>query len=393
APASVGACNPLNVATTDGGYNLDDDGTCISADTPAVGSHSGIAAYGSSTYGAMLDAYLGGLGNHGGPTSTIPLLNSPYPSSTLTNPAFAVVPPSFDLPFAVDGETAACAVSDQRGLFPAAGLNCDIGSYLLQATSTALAASAPAVAQNGTITYTATVAPAPDGGTVSFDDGAGHPASVHCAAQGLSAGTATCTVPYAAVGTYPVTATYSGDGTMNNYESSASTGRTVTVTAPVPPPAAAVAPVAPPVAPASDRTPPMTTLQRVTSTKQPITLRGVARDDGTVSIVRVSVALHVGRLCRFLAADHTLTKARSCDRTSYLDAKGTSAWSLKLPKLPAGRYTVWTRGIDAAGNIERKRRSRNVLVVRIPVQKQAAAKKPSTARSAATPVRVAVLAS
>jgi hypothetical protein len=30
-------------------------------------------------------------------------------------------------------------------------------------------------------------------------------------------------------------------------------------------------------------------------------------------------------------------------------------------------YTIWARGIDAAGNVERKDRRRNVLVIRIPL--------------------------
>ncbi len=73
----------------------------------------------------------------------------------------------------------------------------------------------------------------------------------------------------------------------------------------------------------------------------------------------MSVARRVGKLCRFLQANRKFTKARSCDKHSYLNAKGTSSWSLKLPSLPSGRYTIWSRGIDAAGNIERKARGRN----------------------------------
>ena len=43
---------------------------------------------------------------------------------------------------------------------------------------------------------------------------------------------------------------------------------------------------------------------------------------------------------------------------------------LKLPRLPAGRYTIWTRAIDVAGNVERKSRARNLRVVRIPRAKR-----------------------
>ncbi len=236
AQSSGAACSPANGAVVDAGYNLDDDGTCISATSPATGSHNGHTADGSSTYGAVLDAYIAdGLANNGGPTRTVALQNSPNPPTTLADPAFAVVPASFNLPVAVGGTSAACSASDQRGVAPAPGADCDIGAYLLQATSTALATSAPAVVQNASVTYTATVTPAPDGGTVSFNDGAGNPATTHCGAQVLSSGTATCTVSYASTGTYAVTATYSGDGAMNNYVTSASTTHSVAVAAPVVP--------------------------------------------------------------------------------------------------------------------------------------------------------------
>ena len=72
---------------------------------------------------------------------------------------------------------------------------------------------------------------------MSFDDGAGNPATVNCAAQRVSSGTATCTVSYANTGAHPVTATYAGDGALNNYAASASTPQTVNVVAPTPPPA------------------------------------------------------------------------------------------------------------------------------------------------------------
>jgi len=65
--SSGGACSPANAAIVDGGYNLDVDGTCISPTSPATGSHNGTTADGSSTYGAVLEAYLAdGLANLGG---------------------------------------------------------------------------------------------------------------------------------------------------------------------------------------------------------------------------------------------------------------------------------------------------------------------------------------
>jgi hypothetical protein len=230
AQSSPNACNPANAAIVDGGYNLDSDGSCISPTAPAPGSHNGTTPYGPSTYGAALDAYLGGgLANNGGPTKTFALLNSPSPLTTLANPALDIVPPGFNLPAPIGGVSAACSLSDQRGVVPAAGINCDIGAYLLQATRTALTASSAKVGQNASVTYTATVAPTPDRGTVSFNDGAGNPATANCAAQPLSSGKATCTVSYKKIGSYPVTATYSGDGAMNNYAASTSVATTTKV--------------------------------------------------------------------------------------------------------------------------------------------------------------------
>lgn len=132
-----GDCNPSNTPPSkglvDGGYNLDDDGTCVSAATPAAGSHSGTTTYGSSTYGAVLDAYLAdGLASNGGPTQTIALLSSPNPATTMPDPAYAAVPPSFLLPVPIGGVFAACSVPDQRGLPRRSP--CDIGAFEIQPT-------------------------------------------------------------------------------------------------------------------------------------------------------------------------------------------------------------------------------------------------------------------
>ena len=390
AQTSGDACN--SVPFVDAGYNLDTDGTCISDTTPGTGSHDGTTAYGSSTYAAALGAYLADApADNGGPTETFALLATPDPATTLANPALLVVPPSFVLPVAVDGATTACSVPDQRGRPPVPGINCDIGAFLLQTTTTDLGSSGATVEQNASVTYTATVTPAASSGTVSFSDGAGNPATTGCAAQTVSGGVATCTVSYPNAGTYSVTATFSGDG----YPASTSVALTQTVVAPALAPAGPAAPAAPaaPVVPAAhaavvlDLMPPTTTVRRVTSVKQPITLRGTARDAGGVHRVRVSVSRKVGKLCRFLRADGTFSSVRDCDATPYLNAHGTKTWTLKLRRLPPGRYAVWARGIDVAGNVERKARTRNVTSFRIAVPKKATKKKGSRA----TALRVVVL--
>ena len=102
---------------------------------------------------------------------------------------------------------------------------------------------------------------------MSFNDGAGNPATVHCAAKSLSSGSATCTVSYASTGVYPVTATYTGDGAMNDHAASASTTQPVTVVAPAVGPA--VAPTPPP---------PTLTLSNRTVTRCMGTAKGARRN-------------------------------------------------------------------------------------------------------------------
>jgi hypothetical protein len=98
-----------------------------------------------------------------------------------------------------------------------------------------------------------------------------------------------------------------------------------------------------------------------------LTLRGTAADaaPGRVTKVRVSVALTTGFACRFLRADGTFSAPRDCRRTTYVTATGTTAWLLRLPELVPGRYLIWTRAIDNAGNVERKNAARNLLRVRV----------------------------
>ncbi len=123
-PPAGGDCANIGVqgTTIDGGYNIDDDGTCQFGS--GTGSHSGTSAYGTSTYGTVLDHYLGSLGAYGGPTQTVPLLSVASTPTALTDPAHGVVPASFTLPTG----PAACSIPDQRGVARPTN-NCDIGSY------------------------------------------------------------------------------------------------------------------------------------------------------------------------------------------------------------------------------------------------------------------------
>jgi hypothetical protein len=96
-----------------------------------------------------------------------------------------------------------------------------------------------------------------------------------------------------------------------------------------------------------------------------ITVRGRSRDRGCAGLARVfvSIAREVGdrhERCRFLQANGRFSRARSCLRTSYLRARGTKRWTFTLrARVKRGRYKVWVRGVDRAGNVERKQHSRN----------------------------------
>ncbi|HVB09005.1 MAG TPA: Ig-like domain-containing protein, partial [Bacillota bacterium] len=79
-------------------------------------------------------------------------------------------------------------------------------------TATALTSSDSASVVGQVVTYTATVTPPPDGGSVAFADG-GTPIAA-CASQPVTAGQATCQVTYTAPGNHAITATYSGDSSF-----------------------------------------------------------------------------------------------------------------------------------------------------------------------------------
>jgi hypothetical protein len=109
------------------------------------------------------------------------------------------------------------------------------------ATNVALSASTgnPIVGQ--AITYTATVTPAPDGGTVAFTD---HGITIlSCAAQPITpiTGLAACQITYAAAGSHTIGASYSGTDDQAYAASATASTTSVSVTAaPVPTPSLAV---------------------------------------------------------------------------------------------------------------------------------------------------------
>jgi zinc carboxypeptidase len=124
-----------------------------------------------------------------------------------------------------------------------------------------------------------------------------------------------------------------------------------------------------------DKSAPTTAIDGKTSksSRSRILLRGTASDTAPnglkarVAKVRVAIALRTGKLCRFMGADGVFGKKVSCHRTSYTVAQvakpaGRVSWRYLVGRrLPAGRYLAWSRGIDAAGNVERKANARNLL--------------------------------
>jgi hypothetical protein len=124
-----------------------------------------------------------------------------------------------------------------------------------------------------------------------------------------------------------------------------------------------------------DRAAPVSRVSKLkrSSGKHGLRLSGTSRDRGCgakgvgkVARVRVAVARDLGHhKCRFLRANGRFRKTEPCGHGHYLQAKGGSHWTLTFKRrLPAGRYVVRVRAIDAVGNNERGN-PRNVRFVRV----------------------------
>jgi Bacterial Ig-like domain (group 3)/Divergent InlB B-repeat domain len=86
-------------------------------------------------------------------------------------------------------------------------------------TSTSLASSVNPAAIGQTITYTATVSPVPDGGTVAFTDGGASISGCGSVTVDTSTGRASCQVSYGASGSHAIVAAYSGDAAFAGSQS------------------------------------------------------------------------------------------------------------------------------------------------------------------------------
>ncbi|HUD17233.1 MAG TPA: choice-of-anchor Q domain-containing protein, partial [Acidimicrobiales bacterium] len=165
----------------DGGYNVDDDGSC------------GLHASTSVSDSASIDSYLGPLADNGGPTQTVALTAGTVSSP---NPAQAVIPASFVSPYG--GGRASCSQPDQRGV--ARSAPCDMGSFALSTPTAPTITSATSgtftVGTAGSFEVTASGSPAP-----TFSETGVLPDGVTLAGDGLLSGTPDPTTG----GSYPIT--------------------------------------------------------------------------------------------------------------------------------------------------------------------------------------------
>jgi len=109
----------------------------------------------------------------------------------------------------------------------------DVTGSLTSTTTTVTSSPADPSTVSQMVTYTATVSPTPDGGTVSFSDG-GTPLS-NCQGVALSSGQAICDETYLGADSHPIVASYSGDAsfggsTSNTFNQGVSNSLTGTTT-------------------------------------------------------------------------------------------------------------------------------------------------------------------
>ena len=82
--------------------------------------------------------------------------------------------------------------------------------------------------------------------------------------------------------------------------------------------------------------------------------KGTATDDQAVARVEIGVVRSAGKKCTQLTASGRFAKLAKCAQpTKFLAAKGTTSWSFKLKKkLAKGKYTLFARAVDAAGQTQ-----------------------------------------
>lgn len=121
---------------------------------------------------------------------------------------------------------------------------------------------------------------------------------------------------------------------------------TLVVPAPAPPTPTPTAPAATPDLPPEAK---LGTLPRARAGR-PLVFRGTSTDDRGVSRVELAIVRKSGGKCRQLTARGRFAALSKCAApSSFLKARGTRSWSLKVRRLPKGSYTVFARAVDTIG--------------------------------------------
>ena len=119
--------------------------------------------------------------------------------------------------------------------------------------------------------------------------------------------------------------------------------------APAPPAATPPAPTAPTAAPDLMPEAKLGRLPRARASRA-LVFRGSATDDRGVSRVELAIVRTSGGKCRQLTARGRFAPLSKCAApSSFLKAKGTRSWSLRVKGLPKGSYTVFARAVDTIG--------------------------------------------
>lgn len=194
-------------------------------------------------------------------------------------------------------------------------------------TTTTLTSSANPSTVNQPVTYTATVSPTPDGGTVAFTDGGNSISGCSAVPASTSTGQATCMVTYSSTGSHSIVASYSGDSTF-----SGSTSSTLTQT----------------VNPA-----PVDLTTTLTITPNPVAPGGLVHVHATVT--------NNGSTSEQVTLKYTITLPNGTIVMPYgmpprpvtIGAGKTFTWNstIRVPKkTPPGTYTLTSTATDATGS-------------------------------------------
>jgi outer membrane protein assembly factor BamB len=209
-------------------------------------------------------------------------------------------------------------------------------------TSTVVTASANPSPPGHPLTFTATVRPVPDAGTVAFSDGGGTLSG--CGAVGVSpaTGQAACAATFPGPGTHTIVATFSGDQYYTGSRSDAL--REVIALTPPPRPRAT--------------TPSLSRLRlRISGSRLTLTLTASERVTLTLVVTQPARGRKVGRRCvRHAKSGKRCTLAIRKARRTYSDPGGRHAYALTLRTLRPGRYTLVVSARGGSGGRSRVHR-------------------------------------